>query len=339
MRVRVEASAGAGRRPTVHGWTDRRDPAGGAVVELLRRADVAMYQAKRGGPRVVRYDAAATPPTSRQLMLGGDLPRAIADREFTVSFQPIVDLATGQMVSAEALARWRHPERGRPRPAPVPGRGRAVRAAAGVRRGGARPGAGRDEALAGAGRGRAGGGERLAAQPARPDVPADGAPTGWPATAWPASDLVIELTETLTLSQVDLVGGVLRQLRDAGVRLALDDFGTRYSSLAMLAKVPFFELKIDRSFVSGDEPLARGAGGGPVHRGAGPHACTATWWPRASSATEQRVACGRWAARPAGPPVRASRCRSTTLMRGDRPRRRRRGRPALPARCTRRAPT
>ena len=64
-------------------------------------------------------------------------------------------------------------------------------------------------------------------------------------------DLVIELTETLTLTQVELIGGVLRDLRDAGVRLALDDFGTRSSSLAMLAKVPFFELKIDRSFVAG----------------------------------------------------------------------------------------
>jgi EAL domain-containing protein (putative c-di-GMP-specific phosphodiesterase class I) len=64
------------------------------------------------------------------------------------------------------------------------------------------------------------------------------------------TDLIIELTETLTLTQVDLVSGVLRQLRDLGVQLALDDFGTRSSSLAMLAKVPFFELKIDRSFVS-----------------------------------------------------------------------------------------
>jgi EAL domain-containing protein (putative c-di-GMP-specific phosphodiesterase class I) len=63
-------------------------------------------------------------------------------------------------------------------------------------------------------------------------------------------DLVVELTESLTLGQVELIGGVLRQLRSAGVRLALDDFGTGYSSLAMLAKVPVYELKIDRSFVS-----------------------------------------------------------------------------------------
>ena len=70
------------------------------------------------------------------------------------------------------------------------------------------------------------------------------------ATACAGGDLVIELTESLTLSQVELVGDVLRELRDAGVRLALDDFGTGYSSLAMLAKVPAYELKIDRSFVA-----------------------------------------------------------------------------------------
>jgi EAL domain-containing protein (putative c-di-GMP-specific phosphodiesterase class I) len=64
------------------------------------------------------------------------------------------------------------------------------------------------------------------------------------------SDLIIELTETLTMGQVELIGGVLRDLREAGVRLALDDFGTSSSSLAMLARVPVYELKVDRSFVS-----------------------------------------------------------------------------------------
>jgi diguanylate cyclase len=63
-------------------------------------------------------------------------------------------------------------------------------------------------------------------------------------------DLVIELTESLTIGQVDLVGGVLGDLRDTGLRLALDDFGTGSSSLSMLAKVQVNELKIDQSFVS-----------------------------------------------------------------------------------------
>jgi EAL domain-containing protein (putative c-di-GMP-specific phosphodiesterase class I) len=125
------------------------------------------------------------------------------------------------------------------------------------------------------------------------------------------SDLVIELTETLTLSQVDLIGGVLRQLRDAGVLLALDDFGTRSSSLAMLAKVPFFELKIDRSFVSGmgARPRRWPSYGPPWSSVA---RCTATWWPRAWSTTTSGSRCGRWGVRPVRGTCSPGRCRSTT---------------------------
>jgi diguanylate cyclase (GGDEF)-like protein len=259
MRVRVEACAGLAIAPTggsladpsstVGNGTDVRDDAA-AVVELLRRADVAMYQAKRGGSRVVRYEPARDTADVAALMLGGDLPRAIAQREFTVSFQPIVDLASGKMIAAEALARWHHPDRGDLDPR---------RFLAAVERSGLLPAfaeAVLDQALAAMLRWRALGVDAPVAVNASPRSLLD--PT-FPLmvrsqltrhnVAGP--DLVIELTETLTLTQVELIGGVLRDLRDAGVRLALDDFGTRSSSLAMLAKVPFFELKIDRSFVAG----------------------------------------------------------------------------------------
>jgi diguanylate cyclase (GGDEF)-like protein len=250
MRVRVEASAGvAVAEPVRDLETEPVPDPGAAVVELLRRADVAMYQAKRDGTRVVRYEAAKDTADVAALMLGGDLPRAIAEREFSVSFQPIVDLATGEMVSAEALARWRHPERG-----PLDPR----RFLAAVERSGSLPAfaeAVLDQALAAMKRWQAAGVKAPVAVNASPRSLLD--PT-FPMMvrerlahhAVAGSDLVIELTETLTLTQVDLIGGVLRQLRDQGVLLALDDFGTRSSSLAMLAKVPFFELKIDRSFVS-----------------------------------------------------------------------------------------
>lgn len=246
MRVRVEASAGLAIDDST---VDAQLDSAGAVVELLRRADVAMYQAKRGGPRVIRYEPARDTADAASLMLGGDLPRAIADREFSVSFQPIVDLTTGEMVSAEALARWRHPERGYLDPR---------RFLAAVERSGLLPAfaeAVLDQALAAMKRWQALGIDAPVAVNASPRSLLD--PTfalmvnerlAYHGVA--GSDLVIELTETLTLSQVDLIGGVLRDLREAGVHLALDDFGTRSSSLAMLAKVPFMELKIDRSFVS-----------------------------------------------------------------------------------------
>jgi diguanylate cyclase len=245
MRVRVEASAG------IAVADETLEPGGGSLggmVELLRRADVAMHRAKRGGPRVVCYDPSLDTTDVAQLMLGGDLPRAITDHEFAVSFQPIVDLTTGDMISAEALARWRHPDRGDLDPrrflAPVERSGLLPAFAEAVL----------DQALAAVKRWQAAGIAAPVAVNASPRSLLDPSFARMvidrlAAHGVPGSDLVIELTETLTLSQVDLVGGVLAQLREAGVRLALDDFGTGYSSLAMLGKVPVHELKIDRSFV------------------------------------------------------------------------------------------
>jgi EAL domain-containing protein (putative c-di-GMP-specific phosphodiesterase class I) len=219
------------------------------MVELLRQADVAMYQAKRGGPRIAFYDKRRDTADVAQLMLGGDLPRAIAEREFVVSFQPIVDLATGDMISAEALARWHHPDRGDLDPR---------RFLAAVERSGllsAFAEAVLDQALDAMARWRALGVGAPVAVNASPRSLLDPTFPGMvrdrlAARGARSSDLIIELTETLTLSQVEMGGGVLRELRESGVRLALDDFGTGYSSLAMLAKVPVYELKVDRSFVS-----------------------------------------------------------------------------------------
>jgi diguanylate cyclase (GGDEF)-like protein len=262
LRVRIEASAGVAftGAPTVEVPADPKDTENltaapereAAVVELLRQADVAMYKAKRGGPRIVRYEPCLDTADVAQLMLGGDLPRAVADREFTVLFQPIVDLATGQMIAAEALARWHHPDRGDLDPR---------RFLAAVERSGllaAFAEAVLDQSLAAMSRWRAEGIDAAVAVNASPRSLLDPC---FPqlveerlgAHGVPGRDLVVELTESLTLGQVEMVGGVLRQLRATGVRLALDDFGTGYSSLAMLAKVPVHELKIDRSFVSAME--------------------------------------------------------------------------------------
>jgi diguanylate cyclase len=244
LRVRVEASAGVA---VALGLSPADE--GDLVVELLRRADIAMYQAKRGGPRIVCYDASRDTADLAQLMLGGDLPRAIDQREFTVNFQPIVDLATGDMISAEALTRWHHPEHGDLNPR---------RFLAAVERSGLLPAfaeAVLDQALTALGRWRAIGVGATVAVNASPRSLLDPAFPRMVARLLErhdltGSDLVIELTESLTLSQVELVGGVLRELKASGIRLALDDFGTGFSSLAMLAKVPAYELKVDRSFVA-----------------------------------------------------------------------------------------
>jgi len=84
----------------------------GGVNELMRRADVAMYQAKRAGQQTATYAHAQDTADIGRLMLGSELHRAVAEHEFVVDFQPIVDLGSGEVISAEALARWHHPEHG-----------------------------------------------------------------------------------------------------------------------------------------------------------------------------------------------------------------------------------
>ncbi|GGM00722.1 MULTISPECIES: putative bifunctional diguanylate cyclase/phosphodiesterase [Micromonospora] len=247
MRISVEASGGI----AVPG-------AAGGMPELLRRADVAMYQAKRTGQRLWTYAATSDTADLGRLTLGGELSRAVADHEFTVSFQPIVDLGTGEAIGAEALARWHHPTHGLIDP---------LRFLEAVERSGLLPAFAEailDQALVAAKSWRAAGFDLPVAVNVSPRSLLD---PRFPNSVLarlrrhdlPPDRLILELTETLTLSQLDVVDQVLNRLRDAGVQLALDDFGTGYSSLSLLSRIPVHELKIDRSFVTAMETSAEAA--------------------------------------------------------------------------------
>ncbi|MFI7435259.1 EAL domain-containing protein [Micromonospora haikouensis] len=247
MRISVEASGGIAIAP-----------ASGGMPELLRRADVAMYQAKRAGQRIATYAPTRDTADLGRLTLGGELPRAVADQEFTVNFQPIVDLGTGEVTSAEALARWHHPVHGIIDP---------LRFLEAVERSGLLPAFAEailDQALIAANSWRDAGFDLPVAVNVSPRSLLDARFPGSVLARLRAHDLppdrlVLELTETLTLSQLDVVDRVLSRLRDEGVRLALDDFGTGYSSLSLLSRIPVHELKIDRSFVSAMEGSAEAA--------------------------------------------------------------------------------
>jgi diguanylate cyclase (GGDEF)-like protein len=245
MRITVEASAGVATAASR-----------GGVVELLRRADVAMYQAKRDGQRISAYARARDTADVGSLALGGDLARAVAEDQFTVNFQPIVDLGTGEVIAAEALTRWQHPNRGDLPP---------KRFLEAIERSGRLPAFAQavlDQALNAVAGWREAGfvmpvavnvSPRSLLDPAFPIMVIE----RLAAHDLPAEALVVELTESLTLSQLDVVDHVLGALRQEGVQLALDDFGTGYSSLATLARVPVHELKIDQSFVAAlDSPVA-----------------------------------------------------------------------------------
>jgi diguanylate cyclase (GGDEF)-like protein len=247
MRISVEASGGVATAAS-----------SGGIGELLRRADVAMYQAKRDGQRVVADSATRDTADVGSLTLGGDLVRAIHEREFTVNFQPIVDLGTGEAIGAEALTRWHHPDRGDLTP---------DRFLDAVERSGqlaAFADAVLDQALVAAAEWAEAGfpipvavnvSARSLLDPAFPEA----VRSRLAAHNLPAEILVVELTESITLSQLEVVDEVLGALRGMGIKLALDDFGTGYSSLATLARVPVDELKIDRGFVSEMDLSAPGA--------------------------------------------------------------------------------
>jgi diguanylate cyclase (GGDEF)-like protein len=241
MRISVEASGGIATAPST-----------GGIAELLRRADVAMYQAKRSGQRIATYSHARDTADIGRFAITGSMSSAVADGTLTVDFQPIVDLASGEVLAAEALARWHHPDHGTVDP---------LRFLETVERSGLLPAfaeAVLDQALLACVSWREAGFDLPVAVNVAPRSLLDPRFPGSVMTRLrthdlPPDRLILELTETLTISQLEVVDQVLGRFRDEGVRLALDDFGTGYSSLSVLSRIPVHELKIDREFVTSME--------------------------------------------------------------------------------------
>jgi diguanylate cyclase (GGDEF)-like protein len=248
LPIAVEANAGLALLMDIDAEPGRQLPRPDRTSELLRRADVAMYQAKRAGRRLVAYSPMADPADRTRLTLAGQLPRAVSQREFTLAFQPIVDLVSGQVQGAEALARWRHPSQGELEPSvflDLLERSSQL---------GEFTAAVLDDALDAADVWRAAGFDLSVSVNISPRSLLD---ENLPRMVYDALDrhggrpagLCLELTETLAISQLETVDRVITRLHDIGVRLALDDFGTGYSSLAVLSRIAVHELKVDRGFV------------------------------------------------------------------------------------------
>jgi len=218
---------------------------------LLSDADAAMYQAKREGKgcyRVFRDDMHAA--AVERMTLDQDLRGAIRDRNLSVYYQPIIDTRTGEVISFEALSRWRHPTRGFISPATfiplaeesglIIELGRAVL----------------DEACRQTQRWHTSGlgkfpsisvnASRL--QLAHP-LFIEHVTEALEAAELESGSLIVEVTESVLASESGHIIGTLDALRDLGVRVAIDDFGTGYSSFAALADLPIDILKIDKRFV------------------------------------------------------------------------------------------
>ncbi|MEU8778975.1 bifunctional diguanylate cyclase/phosphodiesterase [Streptomyces sp. NPDC048606] len=215
---------------------------------LLRRADVAMYQAKRDRTGVEVYESKRDSNTPDRLGLLGDLRRALDAGEVELHYQPKVRF-DGQVAGLEALVRWVHPERGRVPPDEFI----AIAETSGLM-----PHLTEyvlETALAQVARWRAQGLKVPVAVNVSPrDVHTPGFAGAVAARlarhGVPASGLQLEITEHVLLEDPQRAADTMAGLTGHGVKMSLDDFGTGYSSLVHLRRLPVSELKIDRSFVA-----------------------------------------------------------------------------------------
>ncbi len=237
--VNVTASVGVALLP--HDDTD-------TPGDVLRRADTALHRAKAGGgQQSAFFDAAMGQVVSERFAVEQDLRRGLAAQELRLFLQPQVN-RHGHMVSAEALVRWQHPDKGLVPSGTFIGVAEESDLIAEL---------GDwvlDQVCGHLGRLRASGRHLPIAvnvsprQFHKPDfVPA--VLRALERAAAHPGDLVLEITEGVVIEQVDAVVRKMTQLTQRGVRFSIDDFGTGYSSLAYLKRLPIHELKIDKSFV------------------------------------------------------------------------------------------
>ena len=230
---------------------------------LLRSADVALYRAKTaGGAQYAVYGPKMDEDVLGRLELISDLRRARVEEEFTIHYQPIVELASGRLVGVEALARWRHPTRGLLQPAEfislAEETGRIVEVGRWVLGEACRrtaewkallpPGAQLSVSV------------NMSTRQVRGRGFVESIESALASSGLDPSALTVEITESVLAERRDELVDVLGEVCALGVSLALDDFGTGYSSFPLLQDLPVHGVKVDRHFVgligTGREPTA-----------------------------------------------------------------------------------
>jgi diguanylate cyclase (GGDEF)-like protein/PAS domain S-box-containing protein len=246
-QITVELSIGIALAPG-----DGLDPS-----QLLKNADLALYRAKSDGHGLYRFfEPEMDARMQRRRMLEIDLRSAIANGQFELFYQPLVDMKTEYVTGFEALLRWHHPERGMILPldfiAVAEETGLIVQIGDWVLR----------QACA-----------EAAAWPSGVKIAVNLSPVQFKnkglllsvvsalaASGLSPNRLELEITESVLLQDGDMILATLNELRELGVRISMDDFGTGYSSLSYLRKFPFDKIKIDRTFIfdmsDHDESLA-----------------------------------------------------------------------------------
>jgi EAL domain-containing protein (putative c-di-GMP-specific phosphodiesterase class I) len=233
-----------------------------SVDDFIRQAGVALVEAKERGTHAVVFQPAHDIEHRRRITLVAELRRAIANGGLSLAYQPLVQMTNREAVMLEALVRWRHPTLGDVSPAEFIPLAERASVIADLSRWLM------DAAIGQLGRWRrAGLNIDLAINLSASDMSDSGLPvrvlTLLQQHQVPATQLLLEVTESTIMKEPVLAAQVMTQLRSAGVRFAVDDFGTGHSSLAQLHSLPVDELKIDRAFImnldrtSSDQAIVR----------------------------------------------------------------------------------
>jgi diguanylate cyclase (GGDEF)-like protein len=218
--------------------------------ELLKKADIAMYAAKDAGRNAVRFFADEMDSSILEdVHLVSGMRTALARGEFTLHYQPQLDLASGRIVGAEALLRWRHPELGLVPPSrfiPVAEQsGLIIEIGAWVLTEACRQmqvwrSMGIADLMVSV---------NVSSLQFQRGVIETDVVSALDASGLPASALELELTESLLIQDSSMISALLRRLRGRGVSFAIDDFGIGYSNLGYLKRFDVSRLKIDQSFI------------------------------------------------------------------------------------------
>jgi len=227
---------------------------GASLVELVRRADAAMREVKQSGRAGFRFHqpqpAGVAAQARSRMRLDHAMRQALAQGRFRLHYQPQVDLQTGRVLGAEALIRWRDAELGEISPGEFIPVAEETGFIVAIDRWVMREAAQQAVAWRAAGLGLVMSVNVSALQFRQPGF-VDGVADALRHAGLPADGLELELTESILIQDAEEAMQRLQALAQLGVRLAIDDFGIGYSSLAYLKRFPIGRLKIDRSFISG----------------------------------------------------------------------------------------
>jgi diguanylate cyclase (GGDEF)-like protein len=240
QRIDIGLSIGVALHPQ-HGADD---------LTLLRHADTAMYRAKRRRAGIEVFDGESHEVRRSYLSMLGELRAALEGGQFTLDYQPKLDLTSGLIVGLEGLVRWNHPTRGRVPPAEFIPFAEQTGFMRDITRWVVQEGARFASELAA---------RQLnlcvslnvSAQDIENPAFSDGIATILRAQNLDPARLCLEITESGLVSETENALTNLNAIAALGLRLSVDDFGTGYATLKQLQKLPVHELKVDRSFVSG----------------------------------------------------------------------------------------